>query len=301
MTRLKHFVLFTLLAPAVVHGWFSCSEVDFCQRIRSNPSQDVFTANLSAIQNYDNFYSFLITNNSSGKSFNVSVTPLANRTFRVLIDDPQNPRHRVLDALDGQPTKIESTIEETSNNSIEISTADDTRAVIQAAPFRIDFYHDEHLLVQVNGRGRLTFEEDEPEVAVALDFYFPGAQRAYGLPSHPDRLALRNTGPGGDDPYRFYNIDHAAYEAGSTQAIYGAIPVLYAHSTSGSSEGVFWYNSAQTFVDINRTTDGVEALFFSESGVLDFFVLSGPTLKESVQQYAVLTGKKSAYQWSPVI
>lgn len=278
-----------LLAPALVRGWFSCDEVDFCQRIRNNSPQGVFSANLAAVQNVSQTYSFLITNSATGKSFNATVTPLASRTFRVLIDDPENARHRVSDALDGEPTRLDSTAN-VFNGTLTISTAIDTRAVIHASPFSIDFYYLDDLVAQANSRGLLTFEETEPNVAVALDFYFPGAERAYGLPSHPDRLALRNTGVGGSDPYRFYNIDHAAYPTESTQAVYGAIPVLYAHSTSGTSEGVFWYNSAQTFVDLNQTSSGLETFFFSESGVLDFFVLSGPTLKESVQQYANLTG-----------
>lgn len=65
--------------------------------------------------------------------------------------------------------------------------------------------------------------------AVGLDISFPGAQRAYGLPEHADRLALRTTGSGGADPYRLYNLDVFEYELDSTMAIYGSVPVLYAH------------------------------------------------------------------------
>lgn len=66
--------------------------------------------------------------------------------------------------------------------------------------------------------------------AIGLDITFPGAIRAYGLPEHADKLALRITGPGGLDPYRLYNLDVFEYIVDSTMAIYGAIPVLYAHS-----------------------------------------------------------------------
>lgn len=65
--------------------------------------------------------------------------------------------------------------------------------------------------------------------AIGMDISFPGAQRAYGIPEHADSLALRTTGPGGLDPYRLYNLDVFEYEVDSTMAIYGSVPVLYAH------------------------------------------------------------------------
>lgn len=63
--------------------------------------------------------------------------------------------------------------------------------------------------------------------AVGIDITFPGAVRAYGLPEHADKLALRTTS--GQEPYRLYNLDVFEYEVDSTMAIYGAVPVLYAH------------------------------------------------------------------------
>ena len=66
--------------------------------------------------------------------------------------------------------------------------------------------------------------------AVGVDVTFPGALRIYGLPEHADKLALRTTQSGGLDPYRLYNLDVFEYEVDSTMALYGAIPVVYAHS-----------------------------------------------------------------------
>lgn len=65
---------------------------------------------------------------------------------------------------------------------------------------------------------------------MGVDISFPGALRAYGLPEHGDNLPLRTTGPGVSEPYRLYNLDVFEYELDSTMAIYGAVPVLYAHS-----------------------------------------------------------------------
>lgn len=143
--------------------------------------------------------------------------------------------------------------------------------------------------------------------AVALDITFPGAEMAYGLPEHADHLALRSTGLSGTDPYRLYNLDVFEYELDSTMAIYGSVPVLYAHGPERTT-GVFWNNAAETWVDIKNSKDSnvvsslvsfvsgsktetqVESHFMSESGVIDLFVMLGPKPKNVVKQYAALTG-----------
>lgn len=91
-------------------------------------------------------------------------------------------------------------------------------------------------------------------------------------------------------------------------ALYGAIPVVYAHSPK-HTVGFFWHNSAETWVDVNNSKDSnvmsslvnlvsgsksennVNVHFMSESGIIDFFVLMGPMLRDTVKQYASLTGK----------
>lgn len=60
-----------------------------------------------------------------------------------------------------------------------------------------------------------------------MDFSFPGSEHAYGIPEHADSLALQSTKS--TDPYRLYNLDVFEYEINERMALYGAIPVLYAH------------------------------------------------------------------------
>lgn len=152
--------------------------------------------------------------------------------------------------------------------------------------------------------------------AIALDISFPGAQRAYGIPEHADRFALRTTeGLGSNvDPYRLYNLDVFEYDLDSQMALYGSVPVLYAHAISEEGKdshtvGMFWNNAAEMWVDIRNSHDGghvmsslvnlvsggtredrVDVHWMSESGIVDLFVLLGPTPKEAVRQYAALTG-----------
>lgn len=267
--------------------WFTCDEVEYCTRIRYKEPSDAFYIDGDSFE--EGRAVFSLVNSETNKRFEFSFSATAEDTVRITIDDPQNPRHRVIDALDGEPETLTLNEVEIITNGYVIKAGHVT-VTIESNPFRLSVSTDDQgVVAELNSKRRLVFEEQEPEVAVALDITFPGAQRAYGLPSHPDRLPLRNTRSAGRDPYRFYNIDHAAYETNSTQAVYGAIPVLYAFSKE-QSVGVFWQNSAQTFVDIENEDGEVSSYFFSESGVIDLFVLTGPTLRDAVKQYARLTG-----------
>ncbi|KRT80427.1 glycoside hydrolase, partial [Oryctes borbonicus] len=143
--------------------------------------------------------------------------------------------------------------------------------------------------------------------ALSVDISFPGALRAYGIPEHADKFALRTTGEGGADPYRLYNLDVFEYELDSPMAIYGAIPVLYAHGLK-QTVAIFWHNTAETWIDINNSKDvnvvsslvnlvsgnkaenRVDAHFMSESGIVDMFVFMGPSFPDTVRQYTMLTG-----------
>ncbi|NP_001153434.1 alpha glucosidase II alpha subunit-like precursor [Nasonia vitripennis] len=141
--------------------------------------------------------------------------------------------------------------------------------------------------------------------AVALDFSFPGAEHAYGIPEHADSFALRSTKS--SEPYRLYNLDVFEYEVNERMSLYGAVPVLYAHGKEKTS-GVFWLNAAETWVDILSKADNnvvesivnfvsgsakkpqVDAHFMSESGVIDVFFLLGPEPMDVFTQYTKLTG-----------
>ncbi|XP_015603638.1 neutral alpha-glucosidase AB [Cephus cinctus] len=141
--------------------------------------------------------------------------------------------------------------------------------------------------------------------AIAMDFSFPGAENAYGIPEHADSLALKSTKQA--DPYRLYNLDVFEYEVNEAMSLYGAIPVLYAHGKERTS-GVFWHNAAETWVDILSSADNnvvesivsfvsgstkkfqVDAHFMSESGVIDVFFMLGPKPLDVFRQYTILTG-----------
>lgn len=264
--------------------WLNCSDVSFCVRIRQEQK----------IQNYVVDPESVVLGNTSVRASLVSdgklvrelsITGLVGDILRVTIDDPGNHRHPVNDVL--QESVVELPLLVALVEGVILIKNGDASAVVFTSPFTIKFYNGDTITAVINQKNRLVLE-DEPEGANAVDVSFPDTKVAYGIPQHADSLSLRDTVQDGE-PYRLFNIDNAGYEIYSTQAIYGSIPVLYAHSDNKSA-GLFWLNSAQTFVDINKGDVGIDALFLSESGVIDFFILPGLTLKAAVRQYSALTG-----------
>ncbi|XP_055368276.1 neutral alpha-glucosidase AB isoform X3 [Betta splendens] len=145
--------------------------------------------------------------------------------------------------------------------------------------------------------------------AVSLDFSLPGVEHVYGIPEHADDLRLKTTDNG--DPYRLYNLDVFQYELYNPMALYGAVPVMLAHNTHRTT-GIFWLNAAETWVDISSNTAGktvfgkmldyvqgssetpqTDVRWISESGIIDVFIMLGPTPTDVFAQYASLTGTQS--------
>ncbi len=139
--------------------------------------------------------------------------------------------------------------------------------------------------------------------SLGLDATFHHFGHVFGLPQHADAFALRSTAAG--DPYRLYNLDVFEYELNSPMALYGSIPFMLAHSAN-FSVGLLWLNAAETWVDIASTaasSDGgllatfssfmapasgaerVDTHWFSESGVIDVYLVLGPTPNDLFRQY----------------
>lgn len=138
--------------------------------------------------------------------------------------------------------------------------------------------------------------------ALSIDLTFPGVQHIYGLPEHASPLSLPDTT--GDnarytDPYRLFNVDIFEYLADSPMSLYGAIPLLHAHSKS-HSVGVLNLVGSETWVDVRHDAkQGVKTHWMSESGILDLLLLPGPKPEQLFEQYAILTGPTPLPpQWS---
>ncbi|KAF9478104.1 glycoside hydrolase family 31 protein [Pholiota conissans] len=150
----------------------------------------------------------------------------------------------------------------------------------------------------------LSWTDSKPKgpESLSLDINFPNHGFVYGIPQHATRLALPSTTgkePTFTDPYRLYNGDVFEYLASSTTSLYGSIPLMHAHSTE-STVAVFHVVGSETWIDVSHASDkSTETHWISESGILDTFLLPGPTAEDVFRQYARLTGTPVLpAQWS---
>lgn len=141
--------------------------------------------------------------------------------------------------------------------------------------------------------------------ALSMDITFTGFDKVYGIPEHADTLALKGTS--GGDPYRLYNLDVFEYELDNPMALYGSIPFMYALSPE-QSIGLMWLNAAETWVDVDYSTDKslvgrvlssvfssdeiprVDTHWMSESGLMDIVIFLGPKPADVMSQYSKVFG-----------
>lgn len=124
--------------------------------------------------------------------------------------------------------------------------------------------------------------------SVAADIFFEGYNHVFGIPEHADSMSLKDT-VSSDWPYRLYNVDIFEYETDSRMPMYGSIPLMVAVKPNAAA-GVFWVNSADTYIDINRDNTGTTTHWISENGVLDVVFFLAETPSQVNEQYGLLTG-----------
>lgn len=129
--------------------------------------------------------------------------------------------------------------------------------------------------------------------SLSIDINFPNHGHVYGIPQHATRLDLPTTtgdSPTYTDPYRLYNADVFEYLASSPMSLYGSIPLMHAHSTD-TTVAVFNAVGSETWIDVGHASKkSTQTHWISESGILDIFILPGPTPDAIFGQYARLTG-----------
>ncbi|KAM9294456.1 neutral alpha-glucosidase C [Gastrophryne carolinensis] len=145
--------------------------------------------------------------------------------------------------------------------------------------------------------------------SVGLDFTLYGFENVYGLPEHADTHCLKDTGE--NEAYRLFNLDVFGYPVYDKMGLYGSVPLLLAHKPSNTC-GIFWLNSSETLVEIHskaalqphpqmtpseirkqKAVPSMDVRWMSESGIVDVFLLLGPSPQDVFSQYARLTGTQS--------
>ncbi|KDQ56418.1 glycoside hydrolase family 31 protein [Jaapia argillacea MUCL 33604] len=141
----------------------------------------------------------------------------------------------------------------------------------------------------------LSWTDSKPKgpESLSLDINFPNHGHVYGIPQRATHLDLPTTtgeNPTFTDPYRLYNADVFEYLASSPMSLYGSIPLMHAHSPD-STVAIFNAIASETWIDVSHPTrSSTNTQWVSESGILDVFILPGPTPSDVFAQYATLTG-----------
>ncbi|XP_027409431.1 neutral alpha-glucosidase C isoform X3 [Bos indicus x Bos taurus] len=145
--------------------------------------------------------------------------------------------------------------------------------------------------------------------SIGLDFSLHGFEHLYGIPQHAESHQLKNTSD--SDAYRLYNLDVYGYKIHDKMGIYGSVPYLLAHKL-GRTLGIFWLNASETLVEIKtepavkytltqtgpvaakqKVRSRTDVHWMSESGIIDVFLLTGPTPSDVFKQYSYLTGTQA--------
>ena len=96
------------------------------------------------------------------------------------------------------------------------------------------------------------------------------------------------------DTHFFFHF-HFRYELDEPMSLYGAIPLLVGHGVPNGravTSAAFWLNPSETFIDVKPSGSGVgqQSRWLSESGVVDLWLLAGPSPSDIWRQYSSLTG-----------
>uniref|UniRef100_A0A674D350 Glucosidase II alpha subunit n=1 Tax=Salmo trutta TaxID=8032 RepID=A0A674D350_SALTR len=288
------------------------------------PGQSPYRALLETLELTNTKLTLQLINDNNKVRLLLELYRLQGNMTRVKINElkPLKPRFEVPDVLiNDPPTEPLSLLSRDENGVVLSLGADSQRLIVSAKPFRLDIMEGREVLLSLNSRGLLAFEHlrirkdthsDQSVLfcflvyldwllfllgpsSISLDFSLPGVENVYGIPEHADSLKLKATD--GGDPYRLFNLDVFQYEVFNPMALYGAIPVMLSHSAQRTM-GIFWLNAAETWVDISSNTGSSETpqtdvRWISESGIIDVFIMLGPTPTDVFSQYASLTGTQA--------
>eukprot|EP00038_Savillea_parva_P017834 m.21687 g.21687 ORF g.21687 m.21687 type:complete len:916 (+) comp3915_c1_seq1:17-2764(+) len=272
-----------------------------------------------------------VTNTANGATFIVHIVGMPDNTVRFRMNEKNGigPRYEVKDVLpDPVPTATLSITDKTSQGAT-LDVGGGVTVRVGFSPVTVDVLRDGHVAVALNARGLLNMEhlrtkgENEPEgmweenfkthadskpkgpTSVGFDASFPNVEHVYGIPEHASTLSLKTTKPD-TDPYRLYNLDVFEYELDNPMALYGSVPFMIAHNERTTS-GLFFLNAAEMWIDIEKsgTSGGVLSTlvggdsqtpttsthWIAESGIIDVFIMLGPSAKDVFRQYTALTGR----------
>ncbi|KAM4829654.1 neutral alpha-glucosidase C isoform 3-T3 [Thomomys bottae] len=271
-----------------------CSNIAFYRRQKQQFSKNTYRALLDSVTTGKDSTKFQIINEVTKIPLLAEVYGIERNIFRLKINEetPLKPRYEVPDVLTCKPNTVRATTEKQEEGSADASQESQEDLGLWEEKFG------NFVDVKANG-----------PTSIGLDFSLHGFEHLYGIPQHAESHRLKNTKDG--DAYRLYNLDIYGYQIYSKTGIYGSVPYLLAHKL-GRTIGIFWLNASETLVEINtepeveytftqmgptaakqKVRPRTDVCWMSESGIIDVFLLTGPTPSDVFKQYSYLTGLSS--------
>ena len=291
----------------------TCEKTAFCRRAKA--SKQVFRALKELREKTSTSVTLTVVNDAEESEFALKISGIANGIFRVHMThvnggdvfkryEPQLGTSLTEDGIKEVPVSISAngdalmvingdSVLEVFYDTLVINMYVSTTKVItmnanQSLRFEVGLKTINGK--EVDGAGDETFKtftdtKRHGPTGVAVGYTFPLARQFFGVPEHATSVILKPTDESGyNEPYRLYNTDVFEFEIDNPMTLYGSVPIIY--SLSKHAAGVFHHNPTETFVDVVEK----DVRFISESGVLDEFLLPGPTPEALVRQYLQLTG-----------
>lgn len=284
-----------------------CADSKFCGRLRGQEGPN-YAVVASSVSTEGSALTAELHNTDASQVFLLRITAHTD-TFRVHVSENGVDRFELRDILQTKLPDLQPIHHEADGKASTLKAGANVLH-LQYQPFKIEIpgaveinsrslFHIEHRRERVEDEADLweeTFKghaDSKPygPQAISVDMRFPAAQHVYGIPEHATQLSLQPTaGPGVEsEPYRLYNLDVFEYLANSPFGLYGSIPYMVAIG-EGRAVGAFWLNAAEMYIDVERGAQGIDTQWIVESGVVDLFLLMGPTPALLSHQYSALTG-----------
>ncbi|KAF4017340.1 hypothetical protein G4228_009070, partial [Cervus hanglu yarkandensis] len=263
-----------------------CSKIAFYRRQKQLLSKkSTYRALLDSVTTGKDSARFQIINEPAKVPLLAEVCGIEGNIFRLKINEeiPLKPRYEVPDVLTSKLTTVRLTSCPGDTGSLVLASGKgDLKCHITANPFKVDLVSEEEVVMSINSLGQLYFEQ----------LQIP--------PKQSD-----------GDAYRLYNLDVYGYKIHDKMGIYGSVPYLLAHKL-GRTLGIFWLNASETLVEIKtepavkytltqmgpvaakqKVGSRTDVHWMSESGIIDVFLLTGPTPSDVFKQYSYLTGTQA--------
>ena len=298
--------------------YVKCINSKFCTRDRSVDFQN-WTLNSNSINISNDYFSAIIDDNTFNTELLLKIYFLAQQTIRIRIEPYEKEDFNRYDTsqepslIDPEFISIRRKFEFTNTSSNCELKSSNQIVSINYDKFAISVKDEKGESVVFNYNDKAIFETKRDKskypqlfeknsfngfedtfkngpTSVAMSIRFKGEEtRLSGLPSHTYHLSLPDTDE--TDPIRFYNTDINEYELESNMAMYGSVPVLYAHSLD-RTVAIFWSNPSETWIDIKNAEDKSysDSRFMSEGGYFDVYVFTGKP-NEIADEYSQLTGR----------